>query len=244
MIQFLTFQLYGAMASWGEIAVGEERDTAFVPTRSAVIGLCAAALGIRREDEDAVQQLDAQLGVATCGHAPGSVLRDYHTIQMPQGKTGRNLGSRRAELQFPTIATSLSKRHYLVDAYVVVAVWAVDASADLQRLEAAMKAPIFTPYLGRKCCPLSLPLAPEVREASTLKEAFEGYRVDRRVCKALRIHKHTTRVVSSDAGAPVPLGFDLVQTTSRWDRVVSRRRWQFAPRPQDEGRPTISVEVR
>ena len=39
------------MASWGEIAVGENRHTASYPSKSAIIGLLGAALGIKRDDE-------------------------------------------------------------------------------------------------------------------------------------------------------------------------------------------------
>jgi CRISPR system Cascade subunit CasD len=34
----LVFRLYGPMASWGEIAVGESRHTANYPGKSAIIG--------------------------------------------------------------------------------------------------------------------------------------------------------------------------------------------------------------
>ena len=46
MAEFLLFQLYGPMASWGEAAAGEVRHTASWPTRSALTGLLGAALGI------------------------------------------------------------------------------------------------------------------------------------------------------------------------------------------------------
>ena len=51
MADFLVFQLYGALASWGDIAVGEYRPSQGQPSKSAVTGLLAAALGIARADE-------------------------------------------------------------------------------------------------------------------------------------------------------------------------------------------------
>ena len=43
-MDYLLFRLYGPMASWGEIAVGETRHSAAYPGKSAIIGLLAAAM--------------------------------------------------------------------------------------------------------------------------------------------------------------------------------------------------------
>ena len=59
MQEFLIFRLYGSMASWGDIAVGEFRPTFDHPSKSAVIGLIAAAMGIRRDEEERQRELAA-----------------------------------------------------------------------------------------------------------------------------------------------------------------------------------------
>ena len=46
MTDYLLLRLYGPLASWGEIAVGESRHSAVQPSRSALLGLLGAALGI------------------------------------------------------------------------------------------------------------------------------------------------------------------------------------------------------
>ena len=46
MTDYLVFQLYGPMASWGEPAVGEMRHTNTIPGRPSILGLLAAALGV------------------------------------------------------------------------------------------------------------------------------------------------------------------------------------------------------
>ncbi|PAP57596.1 type I-E CRISPR-associated protein Cas5/CasD, partial [Salmonella enterica subsp. enterica serovar Braenderup] len=51
MSQYLVFQLHGPMASWGVDAPGEVRHSQAQPSRSALLGLLAAALGIRRDEE-------------------------------------------------------------------------------------------------------------------------------------------------------------------------------------------------
>ena len=47
---YLVFRLYGPMCSWGDIAVGEVRPSTVHPAKSAILGLIAAALGIKRPD--------------------------------------------------------------------------------------------------------------------------------------------------------------------------------------------------
>jgi CRISPR system Cascade subunit CasD len=57
MSQYLVFQLHGPMASWGVDAPGEVRHSHELPSRSALLGLLAAALGIRREEEQRLKRL-------------------------------------------------------------------------------------------------------------------------------------------------------------------------------------------
>ena len=54
MREYLMFRLYGPMASWGDIAVGEYRPSFAHPSKSAVMGMLAAAVGLRREEEDKI----------------------------------------------------------------------------------------------------------------------------------------------------------------------------------------------
>ena len=50
MKDYLVFRLYGPLASWGQAAVGGDRPTGLQPTRSAILGLLGAALGIKRDN--------------------------------------------------------------------------------------------------------------------------------------------------------------------------------------------------
>ena len=74
MGEYLVFTL----AAMGDVAGHERRGSWIWPGRSAVLGLCAAALGIRREGDFA--PVDA-LQVAVAVFAAGGPLRDYHTVQ-------------------------------------------------------------------------------------------------------------------------------------------------------------------
>ena len=83
MTEYLLFRLYGPLASWGRVAVGGVRGSDAHPSKSAVLGLVAAALGLRRDDAAAQARLAAGYGFAVRVDAPGVLLRDYHTAQVP-----------------------------------------------------------------------------------------------------------------------------------------------------------------
>lgn len=178
MHTYLLFRLYGALCSWGDIAVGEYRPGSSHPTRSAVLGLVAAALGINRADEERQQALFAALRYAVCIDAPGTLISDYHTAQVPStgGRSAQPLNSRYEELHaMPKhkLNTILSRRDYLCDAIYTVCLWcAPNASISLHDIAEHLRQPVFTLYLGRKSCPLALPLAPHIVQAASLRDAF------------------------------------------------------------------------
>ena len=86
-MRFLLFQIYASLVSWGDIAVGDERQSSRQPLKSAIIGLVAAALGIKREEEERLNSLASSIGVAVQLHSGGSVLKDFHTVQVPRSKS-------------------------------------------------------------------------------------------------------------------------------------------------------------
>lgn len=79
--EFLLLTLYAPLSSWGGIAVGEERNSWDRPSRSAVLGLVAAALGVARDDQASHDALDWGYGVAVRLDVAGSSVVDYHTAQ-------------------------------------------------------------------------------------------------------------------------------------------------------------------
>jgi CRISPR system Cascade subunit CasD len=238
MRDYLTFTLYAPLASFGAPAVGERRGTFDRPTRSAILGLIGACLGIERDDEDGAQAaLANQYRLAVLGLASGTQLADYHTAQMPSAKRGRRFATRREELVAGDLNTVLSRRDYRTDTFHIVALWIEgDSRWPLQALEHAMRHPRFTPYLGRKSCPLGLPLGPRIVAAED-------------VLAALRIRLSDTdeahlrgdlglaqrgNLVALDAAeaerlrAGGRIGSDqLRRVEQRRDQPLSRARWQF-----------------
>lgn len=237
--EFLLFQLYGPMASWGEIAVGEERDSSARPSRSAILGLCAAALGIPRTEEERLLGFNKSMGFAVCVDEPGDILRDFHSVQSPSGKNARDLPTRRDELAYSNVKAILSSRHYRTDAYYTICLWArhKDGPVTLSALAKALNQPEFTLFLGRKSCPLAIPLNPRLIEAPSIREAINAYPVDPNLRwlsnSSRRRNADSMRSIFWDADTQgIEPGCDAVHHAKRWDKLISRQRWQFARRDE------------
>lgn len=77
----MTFTLLARLAaplqSWGAVSRFSHRDTHTRPTKSAVIGMCAAALG---HDRSTPLGPLAEIRFAVRADRPGTPVRDYHTV--------------------------------------------------------------------------------------------------------------------------------------------------------------------
>ncbi len=243
-MNYLVFQLQAPLSSWGEPAVGEYRGTAEHPTQSALIGLLGAALGLQREDEAAHAALRDGYGFAVALLSGGSLLRDYHTAQVPPRTAlkGRPQATRRHELAVPKadLSTILSTRDYRQNAASLVAVQPRSDGTPphtLTDLASALREPQFTLYLGRKACAPAAPLWPQVMAAESAQAAFTAYRAlfevarkaaaDKRGRIPLEAMLPVTRIAFDDqinAGVPHDI------TTRRKDRMIRRQGWQFGDR--------------
>jgi CRISPR system Cascade subunit CasD len=243
-MNYLVFQLQAPLSSWGEPAVGEFRGTAEHPTQSALVGLLGAALGLLRDDEAAHASLRDGYGFAVALLSGGSLLRDYHTAQVPPRTAlkGRPQATRRHELAVPKtdLSTILSTRDYRQNAASLVA---VQPRSDcipphtLAELASALREPQFTLYLGRKACVPAAPLWPQVIETDSAQAAFSAYKTlyeaaratvaDKRGRPPLEALPRVSRIAFDDhinAGVPHDL------STRRKDRLIRRKGWQFGDR--------------
>lgn len=230
MCDYLLFRLYSPLAAWGDIAVGEYRPSFAHPSKSAVMGLIAAALGLRRDQEQAQRALTESYSFAVKVDAMGNLLRDYHTAQVPPARKGVRHPTRRSELAFHGLNTILSTRDYRTDAFYTVAIWGgrEPLPYNLNQLMEALKKPVFTLYLGRKSCPPSLPLQPRVVSSNTLRDAFEGASFED--AKFLGDAFPQAEYSSVYWEGEVQSGFDEQHIITRRDDPVSVRRRQFAER--------------
>jgi CRISPR system Cascade subunit CasD len=228
-VDFLTCMLAAPIGAMGALAVGERRGTWERPGRSAVLGLVAACLGLEREDEAAHQALEAGYGMALRVERVGPLLADYHTAQVPPQRRGRVFRTRREELAVPDLGTILSRRDYRAEVVVFVALWSRKAAPrwSLETLGEAMQHPLFVPYLGRRACPLMLPLAPEIEPASDPAAALAARAERDRGLQLLGLQPLTDPIVTLDVADARQFNLPHRRVELRRDALASRQRWQF-----------------
>ena len=138
----LLLRFAGPMQAWGADSRFDIRKTNREPTKSGVIGLLAAALGLRRDEPlDALAAL--RMGVRV--DREGVLLRDFHMVHGEK-------------------SSYMTQRYYLCDAVFLVGVFSEDETL-MRRLEEAVCHPAFPLFLGRRSCP------PEGRVCLGLREA-------------------------------------------------------------------------
>jgi len=231
MKKYLIFRLYGPMASWGKIAIGESRHSDAYPSKSAIMGLVAAALGIRRTEDAMLQQLVNSCGFGVKVVSTGTFLQDYHTTQVPPAQRNVRHYTRYEELKSSRLGTILSTREYRCDALSIAALWSLTDNMpfSLEQIAEALKYPKFTLYLGRKSCPLSLPVQAFVEQKEDLKSAldskFEPFEHEYLIPK-------TTLQYCWDEMDESGMGTGH-QQIQRHDMFTSRKRWQFESRTEN-----------
>lgn len=133
----LLLQLVGPMQAWGTSSRFDERDTGKEPSKSGVIGLVAAALGIDRDNWSDLEPLCA-LRMGVRHDRPGLPRRDFQTAQNIVRADGSGLQE-----------TALTQRHYLADAAFLVGLEGQDRGL-LERMHAALADPVWPLCLGRR----------------------------------------------------------------------------------------------
>ena len=130
----LLLRLVGPMQSWGITSRFDHRDTGKEPSKSGVMGLLAAAMGIPREDWLSLEPL-THLEMGVRHDKPGVPKRDYQTAQKVEDEEAYD--------------TAVTTRDYLADAAFLVAVSSGDG-ATIEKAYAAIDNPVWTLSLGRK----------------------------------------------------------------------------------------------
>lgn len=209
MQPFLIFGLTASLGAMGELAGHERRGALPFPGRSAVIGLMAAALGLRRDgDFSALEALDITIGL----HDSGTPLRDYHTIETVPSAAARTPNSRPEALRAAKnrTNTTITLRDYRAGPLFSVAV----TGQGIEALASALNAPVFTLYLGRKSCPLAAPPGARLVQAKGPEDALSQLILPpwRQGCRLQAV------VVEDDAG-------EILH-----DQATDRAHWHFAPR--------------
>ena len=152
MTSTLLLRLSGPMQSWGTSSNFETRRTDRFPSKSGIVGMIGAALGMTRQDD--FQSLSKKFRVGFRVDRPGKLLLDFHTVQ-PINLNGK-----------------LTYREYLCDAVFLAGI-----ESDNQRIDEisnAIRNPFYPIYLGRKSCPPDRQVFYAIKENTKLEDALLG----------------------------------------------------------------------
>ncbi|MBU2618645.1 MAG: type I-E CRISPR-associated protein Cas5/CasD [Proteobacteria bacterium] len=138
----LLLRLVGPMQSWGTTSRFDQRDTGKEPSKSGVIGLLAAAMGIDRENWPDLEPL-TRLALGVRHDRPGVPKRDYQTAGCATGDTIIKADGK------PSKDGVVSQRFYLADAAFLVGLEG-DDRVFLEKVHAALRNPVWPLALGRK----------------------------------------------------------------------------------------------
>ena len=192
----LLLRLAGPMQSWGTDSKFDVRRTQREPSKSGVIGLIAAALGIPRQDQEILHTL-ASLRFGIRVDREGTMIRDYHTAHPGKG------------------SPYVTHRYYLSDAIFVAGLESKDEEL-LNKIGKALQAPAFPLYLGRRSCPPTGRVFLEV-SPKPLEEPLRENAPDTSTRLVLDAKKGEQGGLIRD----VPLSFDPTHRKYEFRRVVT-----------------------
>ena len=147
----LLLRFAAPLQSWGINSKFDRRDTYNAPTKSGIIGLLGAALGLQRNETKEFKKLTDNLRIGIRVDKEGVLLRDYQTVQSKKH-------------------AYVTQRFYLADAIFLVGLQGEFAL--LQKLKEALESPVFPLFLGRRSCPPEGQIVIALHEQETLDSAF------------------------------------------------------------------------
>lgn len=161
----LAFYIDAPLQSWGASSKYQYRETNAFPSKSAVIGILAAALGIDKHSEDEEEKItpltNLKLTVVKVPKAhPTTRLTDFHTIGGGYDKSA----TQREKMSIPRKAsgapfgTVITRRTYLTDAAFIAIL--DGENGIINDLHAALLDPVWGVWFGRKTCLPATPLTP------------------------------------------------------------------------------------
>ncbi len=170
---YLLLRLDGPLMAWGEVTFDPRRPTQRFPTRSALAGLLANALGWRYRDGHLTTALQDSLWYGVRRDREGEVLEDYQTVDLARETEGWTRWGIEKRGGGSAKDTHILNRHYLAGASFVVALRLLDTPpVELSDVESALRHPARPLHLGRKSCPPATPLLQGSVQAETLLDAL------------------------------------------------------------------------
>jgi CRISPR system Cascade subunit CasD len=175
----LAIYLDAPLQSWGVSSRFQRRGTESAPSKSGVLGLIAAAMGIDKHGPDESERL-APLSACrfsvfplATGENTAPVLRleDFHTVGGGYDRDEPVDKLRIARKASGGVSTTIVTRRFYLEQARFAALIEGD-SGILQKAAAALEDPVWGVWFGRKCCLPAAPLLPTL--ASSISKALDA----------------------------------------------------------------------
>ena len=209
----LLLRLAGPLQAWGDHSRFSRRLTRPEPSKSGILGMLAAADGMRRTDsvEDLIS---LRFGVRT--EQPGRILRDFQTAIHPE--TGKSM--------------PLSERFYIADGVFLAGI--EGPLPVIERLAEAVQSPKFPLYLGRRSCVPSSPVFDSIldntvdnvletapwKASGWFQERFKGKAYDCALSLDQMPEAEGNTNVSQERVRDVPISWDPRRREYEWREVI------------------------
>jgi CRISPR system Cascade subunit CasD len=182
-LAYLALRLEGPLQSWGSDSQYNRRNTGLMPTKSAIAGMCCAALGLNRGSDGerdflisfAKTKMTA-IAIPRNGvkeELPVRRLQDYHTVGggydpaklSERGNITVSADDGKPRAKNGQSLAVLTHRQYLTDASFGVVL--EGERPLLEQISEALKNPVWGVWLGRKACVPTAPVLAGLKDAET-----------------------------------------------------------------------------
>jgi CRISPR system Cascade subunit CasD len=220
----LTLLLDAPLQSWGSASRFQRRTTGLHPTKSGVIGMICAAMGIGKGTDEERRELPELAGLRmTSITIPRGVgepcaahvrelsvrrMEDFHTVQNTRRASGKH-----------NTDPVVTRRQYLVDAKFGVIL--AGSPVLLERVAAAICDPVWGVWFGRKSC---LPAEPLFRGVfSTRHEAERELLGDLPIAQFTCVEDVADFADGTDSYSDQPVAFGHANSSSEGRAFAVRR---------------------
>ena len=220
---YLALLLDGPLQSWGFGSRFQRRTTELQPTKSGVIGLVGAAMGLAKgspEEAEWLPKLSA-LKMTSIALPRNHVwrLEDFHTTGGGYDKKTQPQFIPRKASGGPCPNPTVSRRQYLLDACFGV-ILAGDRAV-LDQAAAALQDPVWGVWFGRKSC---IPAAPVFRGIfSVCTEAERTLIGDAPIDQFTRLEEVANFDAGTDSYNDQPVSFGKSESSAEGRRYAVRR---------------------
>lgn len=173
-MQALLIDLRGAIAAWGDVSIGDNREVSPYPTASAVMGLLGAVCGVDRRDREGLQALYQSWELASL-----TLMERRSSRPQPLKAYDYQTAMGSLKLNGELADTVLGYKGFYQDIFSVAALILRDSS-DQRWLEWGQKGfanPVYTPCLGRISNPFSCHTNPELIDFESSNALLERMRI-------------------------------------------------------------------